>query len=551
MEQMLLPLMEGMNDTPDSSRHRTRKAWYRPAPLTLLLIFALAALGAPQTARAVASTVPTGFVDQAMASALNEPVGIAEVPDSPAPAAPRVAFVEQRTGRVQVVVGGNVYLMGTVPNVASADGERGLLGIAFDPAWPARPYLYVHYTDNRSGNHVAISRFTVTGDLSFTGSGSLLFNSATRYDLLKNLPDNAGNHNGGTVRFGPDGALYVSIGDDATRCPAQVLSFMGGKILRLDVTRLPATGTGPPPFAILTPPGNPFSAQADSGARLVWTYGLRNPFRFSMDAGTGALYIADVGEGTWEEMSHVAAGGVNLGWPLFEGPAAFNSCSPAPPSPPVAPIYSYNHSQGAVIISGGLYRRPATGAARFPIEYEGDCFLLDYTSGFMRRLEGSGASWALAPAVPGQPTSTNWGNGFDAVSDVVQMFDGSLWYCRQSVDGAGLSGELRRIAFVQTVAVPVADAAELALQTPQPSPSRGDVTLRWTQPRPERVRLVVFDLSGRSVRTLQHGVLRNAGEHEQVWNGREDSGAAAGPGVYFARLEAGAARRQVRITLLR
>ena len=189
-----------------------------------------------------------------MASLLDQPVGIAGVPDSPTPASPRVVFVEQRTARVRLVVGGTVFLMGTVPNVVNTGGERGLLGIALDPAWPARPYLYVHYTDNRSANHIAVSRFTVTGDLAFTGTGSLQFDPATRYDLLKNLSDNAGNHNGGTVRFGPDGALYVSLGDDATQCPAQVLTFLGGKVLRLDVTRLPATGTGPPPFAILCPP---------------------------------------------------------------------------------------------------------------------------------------------------------------------------------------------------------------------------------------------------------------------------------------------------------
>src|SRR4029077_2596201 len=111
---------------------------------------------------------------------------------------PRVLFVEQRTARVGVIVGPNVYTLGTVPGVASAENERGLLGIAVDPGWPGRPYLYVHCTDGRSGHHIAVSRFTVTGDLGYTDTGALQFDPATRYDLLNSLPDDAVNHNGGT-----------------------------------------------------------------------------------------------------------------------------------------------------------------------------------------------------------------------------------------------------------------------------------------------------------------------------------------------------------------
>ncbi len=519
------------------------------ATRSLAFLISLAFVCAPEFAAAGASQVPTDFVDQSMASSLDHPVGIAEVPDTLA-SWPRVVFIEQQTARVRVLVGSTLYTMGTVPNVTTDDWERGLLGVAVDPAWPTRPFIYVHYSDGRSGHHIAISRFTVTGDLALTGSGALQFDPASRYDLLKNLSDVATNHNGGTLRFGPDQALYASLGDDATRCPAQDITFPGGKILRLDVSRLPVTGTGPPPFALLIPPGNPFAAQADSSAMLVWTVGLRNPFRFSIDSQTGALYIADVGEGTWEEMNRVPSGGMNVGWPLFEGPAGFTTCSQTPPSAPVGPIYSYNHSQGSVIISGGLYRRPLTGASPFPAAYEGDCFFLDYVTGFMRRLKGSGTSWALAAAVPGQPSSTNWGSGFNLVSDVVEMSDGSLWYCRQSNSGTALTGELRRIVHGTTLAVPIEGDQALALQTPTPSPSMGTVSLRWTQPRRGRVRLTVYDLSGRSVRTLRDGGAEDAGAHEQVWDGHEESGAPAGPGIYFARLQVGGARRQVRITLL-
>lgn len=510
----------------------------------LLASFAMATR--PEPASAGPSTVPTGFADQSMAFQLDTPVGIAEVPGQQM----RMLFVEQFTARVRLLAGSTVSTVGTVPNVSTNSSERGLLGITVDPGWPARPYLYVHYTDNRSGNKVAISRFTVTGDLSYTDTGSLQFNSSSRYDLIRNIPDNAGNHNGGTVRFGPDEQLYVSIGDDAAGCLAQDITFMGGKILRLDVSRLPATGTGPPPLALLIAPGNPFTAQADSGAMLVWSYGLRNPFRFSIDALTGTLYIGDVGENAWEELSRVPTGGVNLGWPLFEGSVPFISCPQTPPSSPAAPIYSYDHAQGVVIITAGLYRVPGGGAGRFPAGYEGDCFFLDYATGFMRRLKGSGTSWAVAPPEPGQPSSSNWGEDFNAVSDVVEATDGTLWYCRQS-NGGSLTGELRRIAWTQNVAVEPGDDAQLALRAPQPNPSPGSALLRWSQPRRDRVWLTIFDLGGRAIRTLQDGDIREAGAHEQLWDGRNGSGQAADPGIYFASLEVGGARRQVRISLVR
>jgi hypothetical protein len=475
---------------------------------------------------------------------------MAEVPDTLFHRPPRVVFVEQRTARVRVVVGSTVFLMGTVPNISGTDEERGLLGIAVDPAWPTRPCIYAHYTDIRSGHHVAISRFTVTGDLTFTSTGALQFDPVSRYDLLMSLPDNAINHNGGTVRFGPDRALYVSLAEDSTFCPSQDITFLGGKILRLDVSRLPVTGTGPPPFALLIPPGNPFVAQPDSGAMLVWTYGLRNPFRFSIDSKTGVLYVADVGWNAWEEVDRVATGGMNMGWPRFEGPAALMACSQTSPNPPVGPIYSYDHGQGNVIIDGGLYRRPVNGSATFPAEYDGDYFFLDYGFGFLRRLKGSGTSWTLAAPVPGQPLTNDWGLGFDYVSDVVEMSDGSLWYCRQMINGASLTGELRRIAYASSLAAPMAGTAELELQTPRPSPSVGSATLRWSQPQRDRVRLVVHDLNGRSIRTLQDGVVQDAGAHEAVWDGRDETGALGRPGIYFARLQVGKEMRQVRITLL-
>ncbi len=523
---------------------RSRARWF----VAILGASTLTCWGSP--VRADASIVPTGFVDQSMLTALSEPVGIAEVPDPPSRPTRRVLFVEQRTARVGLVDGVTQYTVGVVPGVSSVDNERGLLGIAVDPGWPQRPYVYIHCTDGRVGHRIAISRFTLTGDLKGTLDGRLQFDASSRFDLLTRPPDDAVNHNGGTVRFGPDGRLYVSLGDDATGCPAQDITYLAGKILRLDVSRLPAGPGGPPPIGLLVPPDNPFVAQPDSNAMLVWTEGLRNPFRFQIDPLTGILYIADVGQTSWEELDRVDASGMDMGWPFFEGPASFSTCTLTPPAPFTAPIYSYDHSVGLVIIAGGLYRAPAVGTLSFPAEYEGDCFILDYYYGIMRRLKGSGTTWDLATPVAGQPDPENWGLGFDTVSDMLELSDGTLWYCRQFVNGAPGSGEVRRIVYPPGLDVPLTSPAAIALAPPRPTPSSGSITLEWAQPRPDRVRLTIYDLGGRRVRRLEGGTFYGAGTHQSLWDGRDDSGARTGPGLYFVRLEVGESTRQARVTLI-
>jgi len=504
----------------------------------------------PQFAYAGPSTVPTDFFDNQMAAGLSEPVGLAAVPD-PFGSAPRVLFVEQRTARVALIVGGTVFTVGTVPGIASTEMERGLLGVAVDPGFPTRPYLYVHCTDARSGHTIAISRFTLTGDLTLTGNGALQFDPASRYDLLRSLPDNTQNHNGGTVRFGPDHMLYVSLGDDATGCPAQDPSQLVGKILRLDVSRLPAGPGGPPPLALLIPPGNPFPSLPDSNSKLVWTVGLRNPFRFHIDDRTGTLEIADVGQDTYEEVDLAPNGGMDMGWPIKEAVAAYASCTQQPPSTLTQPIHYYDHGIGVAIISAGVYRQRSTGNYRFGTEYDGDCFVIDYYSGMMRRLKGSGSSWSLAPQVPGQPNATSWGVGFNQVSDALETADGALWYCRQAVSGAAGTGEIRRIGRVATASAPMAGAATFSIEAPRPSPSAGQVTLSWTQSAAEHIDLGIYDLGGWRVRSLYANPLVPAGKHETVWDGRDDQGAAVDPGLYFLRLRAGDIERSTRITLVR
>ncbi len=434
------------------------------------LAAALACLAAATDGQAQA-LLPTGFSDQQMVSGLSDPVGMALLADG------RLLVIEQRSATVQLVIFGALTLTHpilTVPEVNASGAEQGLLGIAIDPGWPARNFIYLQY-DHAGDAKIRISRFRVTGDLDFSNGGGLAISPASRYDILADVPDNAPNHNGGTLRFGPDGMLYASLGEDASRCAAQDSVSLRGVILRLDVSQLPADPGGPAPKALIAAAGNPFAAHPDSSARLVWALGLRNPFRFHIDGPTGDLFIADVGEQTWEEVDVASAGGLNFGWPHYEGPALFDqSCSDANAGF-VPPIHAYDRSgTPASIVSGGLYRGPAAGTHRFPSYYDGDCFFNDYYQGFLRRLMYSAGAWSIAAPVPGQPSALDWGTGLRHVSDWLVGPTGALWYCRQSNDlfQAG-TGEIRRI--VHEAGAPPA----IAFVQATPGEDGRTATIRW------------------------------------------------------------------------
>jgi hypothetical protein len=386
---------------------------------------------------------------------------------------------------------------------------------------------------------VRISRFTVAGDLAFTGNGSLTISTATRYDLIASIPDVNSNHNGGTLRFGPDGMLYASFGEDDQGCAAQDTSGLRGVVLRLDVSRLPAGGGGPAPRALITPPGNPFP-NGGLNARLIWAFGLRNPFRFHIDPLNGALFIADVGESEWEEIDRAPVGGLDFGWERFEGPALLDAgCALTQPA--TSPIQYYNRSgETAAVISAGPYRPPAGAARPFPGDYDGDYFFSDYYLGFLRRLKGSGTSWSIAPAAPGQADPDNWATGLQQVSDYAIGPDGSLWFCRQFVNPSGSTGQVRRIVRTSTVGVPRPPAtAGPSFATPYPSPSAGAITFSYTLSEPGEVSLVILDPGGRIVRRLIGLERQEARAYTRIWDGRDDRGRALPAGVYRALLTAG------------
>ena len=279
------------------------------------IVFALCAFVPHATG---AQVLAPGFTDSIVAQNLDLPAAFDFMPGN------RMVVVEQWNGNIRLIVNGQLQAtpVVTVPEVTST-GERGLLGIAVDPQFPIRPYLYTHQT--ATGNIIRISRWTLTGDLDGTGNGVVTASAASRYTLLANLPDAASNHNGGTVRFGTDGMLYVSLGDDASNCTAQNIDARQGKILRLRVTTLPP-GPGTAFYAQITPPNNPYVARPDSGGRLVYAYGLRNPFRIQLDPVRNCMIIGDVGLDDFEEIDLLGLPGASA--PDIASPGANVTIAP-------------------------------------------------------------------------------------------------------------------------------------------------------------------------------------------------------------------------------
>lgn len=507
-----------------------------------LAIAALACGFAAMPVRAQA-TLPDGFRDSLVIGGLDFPVGMTFLPDG------RLLVIEQFSRRLRAVRAGALTTpdpVATLPSIETG-GEQGLLGIAVDPGWPARPYLYFHMDDLGSST-IRVTRYTAGGDLTGAGSGNLTVDTGTRRDILTGIPDQAGNHNGGTVRFGPDGMLYVSLGEDAARCVAQDTLTLRGVILRLDVSAIPAGGGSAPSVASLAAAGNPLLNHVDPRSRLIWAWGLRNPFRFQIDPANGALFIGDVGQSVYEEIDRAAAGGLDFGWPRFEA-TRLEESGCVLTATHTTPIHFYDRTgSSAAVISGGVYRTPSAGNCDhcFPAAYEGDFFFSDYYTGFLRRLKGSGNSWSIAPAVSGQPTSTTWATGFDNVSDYAIGPGGGLWYCNQG------SGEIRAIlggVDDTTTTPPPTPAPLVTFARPYPQPAPGSVNLSFRLENGAQTRIRIYDLRGALVRTLVNAN-RPAGTTVESWDGRDDDGERVTAGLYVARLEAAGQTVQHRIMLL-
>jgi glucose/arabinose dehydrogenase len=330
---------------------------------------------------AAAATLPTGFTETQI-SGLSNPTAMAIAPDG------RI-FVCLQGGSLRVIKNGALLPTPFVTLTVDATGERGLLGIAFDPNFATNNFLYLYYTVTSTPRHNRVGRFTANGDVVVPGSELAILD-------LENL-SSATNHNGGAIHFGPDGKLYVATGENAAPANAQTLSNRLGKILRIN-----SDGT--------IPTDNPFFNTASGLNRSIWALGLRNPFTFAFQPGTTRMFINDVGAGSREEINDGIAGS-NYGWPNCEG-----ACSP-PNANFRDPLFQYSHGSSSTTgcaIAGGAFYNPTT--VQFGASYVGKYFFADLCSGWIRLMD------------PSNNTATGFASGIANPVDLQVASDGSLYY---------------------------------------------------------------------------------------------------------------------------
>jgi glucose/arabinose dehydrogenase len=325
--------------------------------------------GSP-TARFDPNRVTVGFDE--VVGGLTAPLGIANAADGSGR-----LFVVEQGGEIRIVHGGQ--LLATpfldISDEISSGGERGLLGLAFHPRYPADPRLFVDYTDTNGDTRV--SSFTVD-----PSRPDVVDRSSERRLLFVKQP--YPNHNGGALAFGPDGFLYISLGDGGSggdpQGNGQSLTTLLAKVLRIDVDR--ASGTN----AYGIPTDNPFANGANGRRPEIWLTGLRNPWRLSFDRANGDLWIGDVGQGAWEEIDVQRAGvpgGTNFGWNRMEGTHCYQPSSSCEDPSLTLPVAEYGHDRGCTVIGGIVYRGKGQSALR------GGYLFADYCSGRV---------WAIDPS---------------------------------------------------------------------------------------------------------------------------------------------------------
>jgi glucose/arabinose dehydrogenase len=358
------------------------------------LITFLSVLLAALPSVSAGATIPSGFTETQVASGLSSPTAMQFAPDGR-------LFICEQAGRLRVVKNGTLLGTPFLSVTVSSSGERGLLGVAFDPGFATNQYVYIYYTATSPAVHNRISRFTANGDVALAGSEVVIFE-------LDNL-STATNHNGGALAFGADGKLYAAVGENANGANAQSMTNVLGKMLRIN-----SDGS--------IPTDNPFYASTSGKNRAIWALGLRNPFTFAFNPSGGEMFINDVGQNTWEEINDGIAGS-NYGWPDTEGATTDPRFR--------TPRLSYNHSGGACAITGGAFYSPLS--AQFPSEYSRDYFFADYCGGWIRKLDtASGGIAAFA-------------SGIAAPVDLKVSDAGALYYLARGTGGA--TGVVYRIEY--------------------------------------------------------------------------------------------------------
>lgn len=358
----------------------------------------------------VSAAVPTDFqTTPIISTGLNGPTAINFAPDGR-------LFILEREGKVKIFKNNQLLPTPFVDLHSVASGDRGLIGVAFDPNFAVNHYVYFYFTA-QADIHNRLVRFDASGDVA-VDAGTVIY--ITNYN-------SDGLHVGGGLVFGPDGKIYLGIGDNGDSSAAQNYNTQQGKILRIN-----ADGSNPS--------DNPYVGQAGKLPE-IWAGGLRNPWRLKFDNSTGRLYTGDVGGGGWEEIN-VIVKGANYGWPICEG-----MCNNANF---VNPLYTYDHSAGGASVTFGL----AYTGDMFPSSYKNRVFFGDYTQGFIKTL--------------GLDQNGNFNNvqNFDtaagSVVDMQQGADGSLYYV------TFYPGRVYRVTYNPVNQLPIANASANVIQGTSP-----------------------------------------------------------------------------------
>jgi glucose/arabinose dehydrogenase len=311
-------------------------------PIRILICLLLFASGS------YAAEFKPGFAAELLTDQLNSPTSIAVAPDG------RV-FVSEKNGQIRVIENGQLLSDPALVIAVDEYGERGLGCILLDQEFDQNGYFYVYY-NVPNAEHNRISRFTLTGNFANPGS---------EYFLMDLAPLASTIHNGGTMRWGPDGMLYVATGEGAKMPLAQSLTSELGKMLRLN-----KDGS--------IPGDNPYFNETSGNARAIYAMGVRNPFTFDIDPLSGRIFLNDVGLSSWEEVNEIFPR-KNYGWPIIEGYWSGQT----PPADYLDPIYAYPHSEGCAVVGGLVYNYPDSD---YPDEIQNHYLFGDFCTGILSML---------------------------------------------------------------------------------------------------------------------------------------------------------------------
>lgn len=410
-------------------------------------------------------------------------------------------FVVEQPGTIRVLGEGlDQVFLDLRDKVNDGPNEAGLLGLAFHPRYAENGRFFVYYTYGNLFSRFSEFRVSAGPNQADLASERVLFE----------VQQPAGNHNGGQLAFGPDGYLYIGLGDgggaDDQYGNGQNRKTLLGDILRLDVDRT----QGELGYAI--PPDNPFAGNTEGWREEIWAWGLRNPWRFSFDRLNGQLWAGDVGQNKWEEVDLIEKGG-NYGWNIMEGSHCFSPAAECDTTGLKLPVLEYSHSEGKSISGGYVYRGARlTGLA-------GVYVYGDYVSQQI---------WGLRYAQDQVSEHRLLALSASPIASFGEDEEGELYV-------VGLDGRIYTVEEGATLVSGEGNAVPgaFALEQNYPNPFNNSTLIRFVLPTPAQVRLEVFDLLGRRVALLEEG-RREAGQYQVAFDAQ-----GLGNGLYLCRLTGG------------